>query len=172
MICSKCKKAVATVCISQVVNGQKVDIYLCQKCANESAVAGLKAALGFVDIFPGHFMFGGEGDQLIKMKNSETCHSCGKTFAEIQKDGKIGCAECYGVFRNKLKPIIERVHGSVSHRGSTPSGMSDAYMTARKIDGLKQSLKEAVKREEYEKAAEIRDCIKSLEVGQNGHGLQ
>jgi protein arginine kinase activator len=147
-----------------VANGKKVDIYLCQKCANESAAAGLKAAFGLLDIFPGHFVFGGENEQLFKVKSSESCPVCGKTFAEIQKDGKIGCANCYAVFRERLKPFVERVHRSLSHKGRCPSGVSEAYKTARRIDELKRSLDEAVRNEEYEKAAGIRDHIRSLEV--------
>ncbi|MDR1440635.1 MAG: UvrB/UvrC motif-containing protein [Clostridiales bacterium] len=164
MICQKCKSAVAAVCISQTVNGQKVDIYLCQKCANESAVAGLKAAFGLSGIYPGHFVFGGDGDKPFKAKSSESCPVCGKTFAEIQKDGKIGCANCYAVFRNRLKPFIERVHRSLSHKGRCPSSVSEAYKTARMIGELKLSLEEAVKNEEYERAAGIRDHIRGLEV--------
>jgi protein arginine kinase activator len=166
MICQKCKKAAATLCISQVVNNQKLDIYLCQNCANESAAAGLKAAVGLMGQFPGPFIFGLGHDPYFKIKSDARCDVCGKTFSEIRQDGKIGCAHCYEVFQDKLRPIIERIHKSAVHKGSCPANISEAYKTARRLDTLKAALAEAVRNEEYEKAAGIRDDIKSLEVGQ------
>ena len=40
----------------------------------------------------------------------------------------------------------------------------------QKIEELKEMLNRAIEREEYEKAAEIRDKIKSLEVSLNDDG--
>ncbi|MDR3121695.1 MAG: UvrB/UvrC motif-containing protein [Clostridiales bacterium] len=206
MICQKCKKAAASVCISQVVDFHKVDIYLCQDCANESAAAGLKAAFGFFDSVPGQFVFGGQSPYFGQFAGGraaqrvDRCDACGKTFAEIQKDGKIGCARCYDVFREKLLPIVERIHGSARHKGRAPigggvsgvTGASGQFAAAPReaappgqpgqpaplvgasasaaaaadgaIKDLKDALERAIRSEEYEKAADIRDRIRSLEA--------
>jgi len=122
MICQKCKSAPASVCVTQVVDSVKTDTYLCQKCANESAAAKLKAAFGFFDVVPGHLVFGADPDRQAQQDGGEPCPECGATFAEIQKNGKLGCANCYSAFRAKLRPIITRIHRSAQHRGKRPPG--------------------------------------------------
>ena len=165
MICQKCKNAVATVCISQVVDNHKKDIYLCQKCANDSASAGLKVALGLNGL-PGHLFFGSGFAPYANMPKSDTrCPACGKSFFEIQRDGKIGCTNCYRVFRESLKPIVARIHGTASHKGSCPSSVtdSDEDQAERQIARHKTMLEKAIAEENYERAAELRDMIKGLE---------
>ena len=167
MVCQKCKSAVATVCISQVVNNHKTDIYLCPECANESAAAGLKAALGLMGVLPGHLFLGGSYTPYqSKLKADAHCPACGKSFFEIQQDGKIGCANCYTVFLEKLKPMVAQIHGATLHKGTYPSAItdSDEYKAEQEIASLKDKLEHAIAEEAYEHAAELRDRIKGLEV--------
>ena len=121
MICQKCKAAAASVCITQIVDLQKTDIYLCQKCANESGAVELQAALNMFDAVPGHLVFGPNYRRYAAQAGNESCPECGITFADIQKSGKLGCANCYNVFRTKLRPFITRIHRSAQHRGKRPS---------------------------------------------------
>ena len=121
MICQKCKAAAASVCITQIVDFQKTDIYLCQKCANESGAVELQTALNMFDVMPGHLVFGPNYRRYAAQSGNESCPECGITFAEIQKSGKLGCANCYNVFRAKLRPFITRIHRSAQHRGKNPS---------------------------------------------------
>ena len=126
MICQKCKSAAASICITQVVDDKKTDIYLCQLCANRNDAAKLQEAFGFFDMMPGHLVFGADHRRVMPQTDVERCAECGITFAEIQKSGKLGCANCYNVFRVKLRPIITRIHRSAQHRGKSPSGASSA----------------------------------------------
>ena len=170
MICNKCKMRVATIRISQVANNSVVDVFLCHDCAQENAIAGMQAAvMGLSNMMPGFFSYSGEVSKYMKAKAAPSrCTLCGKTFEEIQQDGRLGCAMCYSDFKDKLNPIIERIYGSARHKGKCPSNMPDEYKNAREIDDLKALLDEAIKLEEYERAAEIRDSIKSVEQRQNG----
>ena len=232
MICQKCKNAAASICVSQVVDSQKTDIYLCQNCANEVAAAQLKAALGFLGAMHGNLVFGVEQAPLTARPGGENsdnrdnyerrerlgiCDSCGITFEEIQKAGKLGCADCYRTFRANLRPIIMRIHRSAQHRGKSPSlaaepaepaGEAAAEAAAKaaaeaagvpgqngegtsagpagsvaddfterlksgaetvkkannRLNALKTALTLAIRDEEYEKAAVLRDQIKELEA--------
>ena len=130
MICQNCKKAPASVCITQIVESRKTDTYLCQSCANESAMK-LQPPLGLFDV-PGHLVFGPDLGRLVKQTGNERCDGCGITFAEIQKTGKLGCANCYSTFRAKLRPIITRIHRSAQHRGKNPAGASEAQKAYEK----------------------------------------
>ena len=169
MICNNCKMRAATIRISQVINNSVTDIYLCHDCAQENAIAGMQAAvMGFANMMPGFFSYGGEMNKYMKAKPEFVkCSLCGKTFEEIQQDGKLGCAVCYKEFKDKLNPIIERIYGSARHKGKCPSNMPDEYKNAREIDELKNLLVKAIELEEYEKAAKIRDSIKSVEQRQS-----
>ena len=60
--------------------------------------------------------------------------------------------------------MIRRLQGSVEHNGKVPDRVARTASTNRKIEKLKELLNKAIEREEYEKAAELRDEIKSLEV--------
>ncbi|MCL2163203.1 MAG: UvrB/UvrC motif-containing protein [Oscillospiraceae bacterium] len=127
----------------------------------------MQAALGVANMLPGFFTVGGGINEYMKAKPElAKCSNCGKSFLEIRKDGRLGCATCYSDFSSKLKPIIEGIYGSVAHKGRYPKSMAEKYkklMGAREITELKILLDKAVQAEEYERAAEIRDSIRSLE---------
>ena len=126
MICQKCKAVPAAVCITQIVDMKKTDIYLCHKCANEVAVAKFKEAFGLTGEPPGNLAFG-KGYELIDPQAGELrCQGCGMTLAEIQSSGKLGCSNCYNVFRTQLRPIVARIHRSAQHRGKSPPGGPEA----------------------------------------------
>jgi protein arginine kinase activator len=93
-----------------------------------------------------------------------TCEKCGMSFEEFQKVGKLGCSHCYDVFSERLKPILKRLHGAVEHSGKITGKASESIKLSREIQKLKDLLNEAIKNEQYEKAAELRDKIRSLEV--------
>jgi len=165
MVCSKCKKRLATIRISQLVNNKTAEVFLCQDCAKENALAGMQAMIGGIsNMIPGLFTHGGDYNKYIVQKaEPATCSLCGKSFEEIQNDGKLGCAMCYSDFREKLRPIVERIYGSARHKGKCPSNIPVELKNAIEIDELKAMLSTAIELEEYEKAAEIRDSIKKLE---------
>jgi len=85
------------------------------------------------------------------------------TFDEFRKAGRFGCAMCYSSFSEKLYPIFRRIHGNTKHVGKIPTKMGEDIAIKREIDRLKIELNVAIKNEEYEKAAQIRDRIRELE---------
>jgi protein arginine kinase activator len=162
MLCQNCQQKTATVHFTQIMNNNKVDIYLCEQCANEISHAELVSPFGFNDLINGLF-----GTQL-KQEAPETlkCTNCGMEYEEFLKSSRVGCAQCYQAFQEKLDPIIKRLHGNVEHHGKVPVRVSSKINIPNEIDKLKQLLDECVKKEEYEEAAKIRDRIRALEVGE------
>ena len=82
------------------------------------------------------------------------------------RSGKIGCADCYETFYDKLLPLLERLHGKTNHVGKIPNSFEEIAKeenTQNETEKLKAELDEAVKAQNYEKAAELRDRIKELE---------
>lgn len=164
MLCQKCHKRIANVHFTRVVNNQKVEMYLCEQCANEQGQTGFDAPLSVSEFLSGIFNFGNSAPYVNLSSADTVCDKCGMSFQEFQKSGKLGCSNCYRTFGERLKSILKRLHGSAQHSGRIPEKVSESIKLSREIEKLKEMLNEAVKNEEYEKAAELRDKIRSLEV--------
>ena len=108
-------------------------------------------------------------------ESSLSCSSCGTTLNHIQSGTTLGCAECYTVFSDYIKVflksndrmkegekgVIRTLEGNSLHVGKTPFGTEDENLTSRLCD-LNDALNDALKIENYEQAAWLRDRIKTL----------
>jgi len=101
----------------------------------------------------------------VNMPKPQTCKSCGMTFDNFKESGKFGCANCYETFADRIEPIVRRIHGNSAHSGRMPRCSAENISQSREADVLKKELKELIKLEKFEEAAEIRDKIKALEKG-------
>ena len=169
MLCQNCGKNEATTHIKQIINGDMAESHLCSDCASH---------LGYSDVFSGlglnlsEFFGGFLGDMMPSLSagNAPRCPKCGSSFDEIARDGRVGCADCYRTFYDKLLPSIQRIHGKIKHRGKTVSSVPEQPKTEtaeEKIAKLKAAMNDAVAKQEFEAAAKIRDEIKALEGGEN-----
>ena len=61
-----------------------------------------------------------------------------------------------------LVPLLEKVHGTSSHHGKTPARVQGEIESIRELEQLEDQLGEAVAAEQYERAAELRDCIREM----------
>ena len=68
------------------------------------------------------------------------------------------------MFRSELVRLLDKIHGSTQHAGKTPHTVDAQVRKENELIRLKRDLEVVVKSEDFEKAAEIRDRIKSLEV--------
>lgn len=161
MLCDKCGKNVATTHIRSVVNGKKTEKHLCAECAAKEGIGGL-GNMGLDSMLASMF-----GDALSPgLSGAQSrCKCCGSTFADIAKNGKAGCPECYKTFYNEFLPYLKRVHGSVNHIGKTPAYTAvEEHPAADTLSELKAELKRLVSEEKFEQAAEVRDKIKEMEA--------
>ena len=62
-----------------------------------------------------------------------------------------------------MVPLLENIHGETRHCGKVPRRGSQSQETQNELMQLRQRLKQAVTREDYEEAARLRDRIKTLE---------
>lgn len=166
--CDECKKRPATVHITQVYNGKKVEMHLCEECAAEKGTHVFKFDGGFsLPKLLGSFFGGGaplvENVPLGRPRKALSCPVCGMSFDEIGQIGRLGCSECYTAFEKEIEPILRRVHGNNQHLGKIPHRRGSRVRVEKLLEDLKSQLQAAVMREEYEKAAELRDKIKELE---------
>jgi len=162
MLCEKCKKNQATIHMTQVINGDVREIYLCPECAaNEEYLNKFSFHNMFQDLFnlassPTE-VFGGLNSSGLK------CPVCGQTYEEFKKMGKLGCTSCYSTFSQNLDHTLKSIHGSNEHKGKIPQKSGGKMLVKREKEILKRQLAVAIEKEEYEDAARIRDKIRSLE---------
>jgi protein arginine kinase activator len=94
-----------------------------------------------------------------------SCSVCGMTYEEFKNKGQLGCENCYTAFK-QLDTIIKNMHGSNKHMGKIPNRGQKDLIVKRELENLKKKLSEAIKIEEYEDAARIRDEIRAIEKGE------
>lgn len=166
MYCEECKVRPATVHLTQIINGQTMQTHLCEQCAAKKGAAIFNIDTGFSipnllgTLFSNVYNMQGISSPAL---TTASCSNCGMDFEKIRQTGKLGCSECYSAFEKELEPTLRRVHGNSQHIGKIPRRGGGKVMLKKKIEELKGRLQRAVAREEYEKAAQIRDEIKKLE---------
>jgi protein arginine kinase activator len=159
MKCQKCTKA-ATLHITEVISDEHFEeLHLCEECANKYLYEPQhKGALGKAsEIEPGM-----ESDEASAL-NAKECPLCGLKFVEFRNSGRLGCPHDYQEFRQELIPLLENIHGETKHCGKTPRRLPQNKQTQSELIQLRNRLKQAVTKEDYEEAARIRDRIRQLE---------
>ncbi len=156
MKCHHCDSQ-ATVHLTQIINGQMHKMDLCEVCAQEKGVTN-----------PDNLSIGSllqENHPKVDAGTaSMTCESCGTTHQDFKKGGRLGCEACYHVFRPVLEPLLDGMHAGINHLGKVPSRSLRKKTVDEEVDVLRMNLKKAVEEENYEKAAELRDCLKKLQT--------
>ena len=168
MLCRNCGLRPATTHIKRVINGKVEEYHLCSQCAEKMNVSAFDL-FNLSDLWGSFF-----GDRLPNEPsiNQKRCQSCGSTFADIARLGKLGCPDCYSEFYDELLPSLRKIHGKTHHVGKVPNCADDKTKAGYEINDLKKELNEAITNEEYEKAAQIRDKIKLLEEKRNGVNIE
>ena len=107
---------------------------------------------------------GEEADEIGAL-NQRECPHCGVKFVEFRNSGRLGCPHDYDEFREELLPLLENIHGETRHVGKTPRRLPQSRQAQSEMMQLRKQLQQAVTREAYEEAAQIRDQIHRLEEG-------
>ena len=158
MKCQSCGENEATVHWTEIgEDASKVERHLCEACAQSQNVP-VKKPMSLSGIL----------QQLLQQKMAQefgktakaACPSCGMSFIEFRSSGRLGCPNDYEVFSEALQPMLERLQDGVRHCGKVPESAGRDLKKQNALVRLRRELERAVQREDYEKAAEIRDRIK------------
>lgn len=165
MLCENCGKREATTHIKHVENGESRQLDLCSECASNLGYDDIFGGFGFnlSELFTNFF-----GDNTASLPDKTVrCDRCGSSFNDIVKTGKVGCAECYRTFYNKLLPSVRQIHGKVSHLGKKPDNLREIKKPTKQdiIERLNGEMKSAVEAQNFEQAAILRDRINQLKEG-------
>ncbi len=170
MLCQNCGKRPAAVHFTQVINSRKVELYLCEQCAREKNAFSINVPMDIGNFFAGVTGIPAKITYANKKESRSVCKGCGENLEQFRKTGKMGCSKCYELYGDMIKPLLKRIHGSVEHTGKAPGKISESMRLTKEIGNLRKQLEDAVKREDYEKAAQLRDQIKDMNKKRDEQG--
>lgn len=101
-------------------------------------------------------------DELQELDARE-CPICGISFYEFRQGGRLGCPHDYTVFASELEPLLMNVHGDSVHVGKQPKRGAHDTESQTELIRFRREMKEAVEKENYEKASDLRDRIRAIE---------
>ena len=182
MKCDMCDN-VATVFLTQIVDGKMTQVNLCDKCSKEKGVTdptGFQLA---------DFLWGTAAQKKTKSVSVEddtlACPECSFTRAHLKKIGRMGCPECYRTFADDLDGMLKAMHKGTRHVGKAPGKPAPSVSTGgarrpealieapaakpaavnpkKRLAELKNAIEKAVAEERYEDAAKLRDEMRALE---------
>lgn len=133
MLCERCKKNEANVHISKNINGKAAELHLCEACARESG------ELISMNQFIGSFF-----ESVLPLRVKRVAFMPSGSPADNRYAGCEDCVEdlpAYNPPEKGMSPVIQK----------------------DELGELRAKLKEAIKKEEFERAAVLRDEIKELE---------
>ena len=165
MMCEDCGIRPAKFHLMTIINGDRVERNLCPTCMakHQKQIPGIDFSnlAGILNSILENRSTR-ESERADAEYDALVCEQCGMTYAEFQKCGMLGCANCYQAFKTPLNALLQRVHGNTQHAGRVPGGVHSGTSIRMNIDRLKEKLQKAVADEEYEQAAKLRDTIRAL----------
>ncbi len=117
----------------------------------------------FDDFFGGlekdlHLAFGAPKVQYT----DAACPVCNTRLSEVAKTGKAGCSKCYSVFRPQFEYMLGKVHSNTKHTGKVSESAGERIQVKKELEQLGAEMQEAIAKQDFERAAQLRDHIKVL----------
>ena len=179
MLCQNCGKNEVTFRYTQVINGVKKEMNLCDKCARELGLKDMNFSMPInLSSFFSDF-FNDYSESLLPnfvTAQEVQCKNCGTTFDDFINSGEFGCSSCYDLFEDRISPILKNLQGANKHIGrgyreitkkdeEEKTNKKQVKKEENEVEKLQKDLQKAIKDERYEDAAKIRDEVKKIEKG-------
>jgi protein arginine kinase activator len=167
MLCQVCKKQSATIHLTEIQNGHREETHLCEGCAEQQGLS-VKSQIPLNELLS--TLLSAQGHAKVPKDEESTpagdaCPTCGMTLKEFGKKSLLGCPADYDLFRGPLEPLIEKSQaGHNRHCGKVPSRTPTPAKHQIELAQLHKDLDAAVRAEDYESAATLRDRIKQLQA--------
>jgi len=162
MQCQICNNRDATIHLTEITEGVRSEMHICEQCAAEQGIA-VKSHIPINELLSSLLAVQPSDDELADpTERHASCPVCGFTLEQFRKEGVLGCPNDYEVFAGSLKPLIEKAHnGSIAHCGKVPARTPPDAKRQIELLELRRQLEAAVRNEDYELAARLRDEINS-----------
>jgi protein arginine kinase activator len=169
MICERCHKRMATMRFTEVVNGRPSVRNICEVCLSE--LEG-NANTGFELSGAPQPKRIQAGEERKAVSGQKTCSACGMELRSALENGRVGCSQCFDTFADQLDPILRELHPSLRHRGKMAHLDDSRERLRADLQTKRALLRSALKLENYEEAAVLRDTIKNMEAGMSGSKME
>ncbi len=161
--CQRCGSA-ATRFLKLVAGGQLASVALCAACAGNSLLAAPLPATA-----------AGLALAIPLPKGRGRCPACGFRWADFERHQRLGCPACYQAHADDALELVARHQPELAHKGRRPG--TPVAPLQRELEGLRPApaepsapdaatlearLAAAVKAEDYEAAARLRDALAEL----------
>ena len=150
-MCDDCGLFPAEIHLTQIVEQKSESLFLCADCARKR------------DVRVGREIPNASAVS-YESATDRACTNCRTTLADFRSNGMVGCPDCYRAFDKEIETLLKQVHGSADYQGkkyrTAAAGNTDKVMLSR----LRNALESAVKNENFERAAALRDAIRNLNV--------
>lgn len=165
MICSVCKKNIATLHIKDIfmndlnVNIEEHEVHICKECVDLNKIYEKYIKLDesiVVDADTSKI----KKDKLV---SSTICEICGYSLGEFRNTDRLSCPSCYKYFFKDTLKIIKKIHSKTFHVGRLPYEERMLSEKARNRKFLEDKLSKLILEENYEEAVLVRDAIKNIE---------
>lgn len=165
MKCQRCEKP-ARFHITELTGSKPQELHLCEEHAHEylshSDEPEAATPSTLVNVLAQQLKLGQTAEELARL-DQKACPICGITFYEFRNQGRLGCPHDYVHFAAELEPLIVNIHGETEHRGKRPHRSPRDSHQQTELIRLRREMTEAVEREDYERASELRDRIHTIE---------
>jgi len=164
MKCERCQKNPATQVIRGEKNGQPCELFVCDECARPPvkaagamSLADILFSLGRPQDAPASAPAGraAEGGAPAPARAPVLCPACGLPRETLRELRRFGCPACYDTFEDDVKTLLRELQYDDHHVGRKPG------KTARNetLAALEADLAEAVRREDFSRAAVLRKLL-------------
>lgn len=119
MLCQNCGKNEVNFRYTQIVNGVKKEMALCDKCARELGLEGVDFSMpiNFSSFFSDFFNDATSLLPSFAKSNLLECDNCKMSFDDFVDSGEFGCGDCYINFADRISPVLKKIHGASKHIG-------------------------------------------------------
>ena len=156
MQCQLCNKH-ASVHLTEILNGKKIERHLCQECAQKEGITIKSPPLSEL-----LSQLVGTQEETRKVRDLR-CSQCDMNWSDFRKGGLLGCPHDYVAFKDQLGPLIcQTQEGATAHMGRVPKNRNQTLNRHSQLLRLRQDLRQAVESEDYEKAASLLEEIKNF----------
>ena len=154
MLCECCQEHEATIHLTQVINGKSRELHFCEACAEQSGL-NVEGVMSLPEI-----LFGMGTPQPEGEGQDKSCPHCHLRKIDFKKTARLGCPRCYESFAEELTPMLSAMHKGTQHVGKVPAQARAGMEASAKLADLQKQLADAVKAENYEEAARLRDRLR------------
>lgn len=165
LLCQSCGEKDASIHFTKIINGSIEEKHLCDNCAKKGNDLDFDLPFSFHKLFTGLIDSIQEKDQITK---DISCAECGLTYNKFLETGKFGCSNCFKAFPEDVASLLKGIHGHDHHTGKIPSRANSKILHQREIDLLRNELEQSITKEDFEKAALLRDEINKLKEKLDG----